>query len=256
MEEKRNEAPFSLQLSCFKELEAYIEKKIEERIANILPEPYESEKTDLLCTALAKAQGEFPKIETNRANNFLFNQYSDLDIIMRTIRNALSLNGLSITQQTKLDDDKTILVTRLRHKSAQFIETRSRIIPSKNDIQSYSSAIKAMKRHDIMALLNITIVDDLDDDDAECDMKTVRIERAKGTGINARYSAKHESFHPISQHESNELQYMLGNYSDIADQILKALSVQTIADIPKSKFGAVKEQAQKIINAREGKNKS
>jgi hypothetical protein len=254
MEEKK-EVPFSSQLTALKKLEKYIEEKIEKSISKRVPEPYESEKTDLLCTALAKAQGEFPKIETNRANNFLFNQYSDLDIIMRTIRNALSLNGLSITQQTKLDNEKTILVTRLRHKSAQFIETRSRIIPSKNDIQSYASAIKAMKRHDIMSLLNITIVDDLDDDDAECDMQTVRMERTKGTGINTRYSAKRESFQPISEDQADELQYMLSEYPDIAEQILETLKVQTIADIPKSKFLAVRAQAQKIIDAREGKNK-
>lgn len=257
MEESSNKQTlFAANLSDITELQAYIDKKADEKFKNKSPEPYESEKTDLLCVSLSKAQGEFPKIITNRANNFLFNQYSDLDIIMRTIRPALSDNGLSVTQQTKIDDEKTILVTRVRHKSSQFIETRSRILPSKNDIQSYSSAIKAMKRHDIMALLNITIVDDLDDDDGECDMKTVRMERSKGTEINTRYSAKQESFHPISQHESNELQYMLSNYPDIAEQILETLKVHTIADIPKSKFGAVREQAQKIINAREGKNKS
>lgn len=247
---------FSDQLSHFEELEKYLEKRVNKRLIQQSPEPYESDKTDQICTALAKAQGEFPKIETNRANNFLFNQYSDLDIIMRTIRAALSINGLSLTQQTKLDNDKTVLVTRLRHKSAQFIETRSRILPSKNDIQSYSSAMKAMKRHDIMSLLNITIVDDLDDDDGEHDMQSIREERNTGTGINTRYKAKQESFEPVSQHQANELQYMLGDYPDIAEQILETLKVQTIADLPRSKFRAVKEQAQKIINAREGKNKS
>ncbi len=68
-----------------------------------------------------------------------------------------------------------------------------------------------------------------------------------------RYSAKKESFESISQHESNELQYMLSNYPDIAEQILDTLKVQAIADIPKSKFEGVRDQAQKIINTREGK---
>jgi len=246
---------FISQLKDLEELEKFISKRIEVQKKSTTPEPYESLSTGEICTALAKAQGSFPAINTNRQNNFLFNQYADLDIIMQSIRNSLAENGLSITQQTKLDDDKTILVTRLRHDSSQWIETRSRIIPSKNDIQTYASALKAMKRHAIMALLNITIIDDLDDDDGEHDMKEVRKERTKGTGINTRYSAKQESFHPISQHESNELQYMLANYPDIAEQILETLKVQTIADIPKSKFSAVKEQAQKIINTREGKNR-
>jgi len=247
---------FAASLHDFKELQKHIDNIVEKKLKHQTPEPYESEKTDQLCTALAKAQGEFPKIETNRVNNFLFNQYSDLDIIMRSVRPALEANGLSVTQHIKLDDDKTILVTRLRHKSAQFAETRSRMMPSKNDVQTFLSAKRAIARDDIKSLLNITIVDDLDDDDGECDMKTVRMERAKGTNVNTRYSAKQESFHPVSQHQSNELQYMLGNYPDIAEQILETLKVQTIADIPVSKFNAVREQAQKIINAREGKNKS
>jgi len=248
-------ADFTAQLHSLEALEKFIETRVTERLKTIYHDPYESDKTDEICAALAKAQGAFPPIHPNRQNNFLFNQYSDLDVIMQSIRSALETNGLSITQQTKLDDDKTILVTRLRHNSSQFIETRSRIIPSKNDIQTFASALKAMKRHSIMALLNITIVDDLDDDDGEHDMKEVRKERTKGTGINTRYSAKKESFQPISQHEANELQYMLANYPDIAEQILDTLKVQTIADIPKSKFGDVRDQAQKIINTREGKNR-
>ena len=246
---------FSTSLEDLKLLEKYISKRVEEQVKLKSHDEYESSSTDQICTALAKAQGEFPSISTNRANNFLFNQYSDLDNIVSSVRKALSENGLSITQQTKLEDDKTILVTRVRHESSQFIETRSRIIPSKNDIQTFGSALKAMKRHAIMSLLNITIKDDLDDDDGEHDMKEVRLGRTKGTGINTRYSAKQESFESVTQHEANELQYMLSNYPDIAEQILDTLKVQAIADIPRSKFEGVRDQAQKIINTREGKNK-
>jgi len=242
------------QLQDIEALEKYISKRVNAKIASIYQDPYESSQTDQICAALAKAQGEYKPIITNRVNNFIFNQYADLDSIILAIRPALSNNGLSITQQVKLNDDKTILVTRVRHESSQFIETRARIVPSKNDIQSYTSTLKAMKRHEIMDLLNVTIKDDMDDDDGEHDMQTVRRERNKGTNINTRYSAKKESFEPISQHECSELQYVLANYPDIAEQILDTLKVQTIADIPKSKYGAVKEQAQRIINAREGKN--
>ena len=250
-----SKAEIGYQLKDLELLEKYISERVEEQVKLNARDEYESSSTDQICTALAKAQGEFPPISTNRANNFLFNQYSDLDNIVSSVRKALSENGLSITQQTKLEDDKTILATRVRHESSQFIETRSRIIPSKNDIQTFASALKAMKRHAIMALLNITIQDDLDDDDGEHDMKEVRLGRTKGTGINTRYSAKQESFESVTQHEANELQYMLSNYPDIAEQILDTLKVQAIADIPRSKFEGVRDQAQKIINTREGKNK-
>lgn len=246
---------FSSRLKDFELLEAYINTKVEVRVKELAKDYYESEKTDQICAALAKAQGEFQTIVSNRTNNYLFRQYSDLDIIMKTIRAALSNNGLSITFQQKIEDEKTILVTRLRHESSQFFETRVRIIPSKNDIQTYASNLKAMKRHSLMAILNITIQDDIDDDDGEYDMKTVRIDRTKGTGINTRYAAKKESFEPISQHEADELQYLLANYPDIAEQVLETLKIDAIADIPKSKFGSVRDQAKEIINTREGRGK-
>lgn len=244
-----------VQLKQLEALEKYINTKVQDQIKEKAKDHYESENTEQICAALAKAQGEFKTISTNRDNNFLFRQYSDLDIIMASIRAALSENGLSVTFQQKLEDDKTILVTRLRHESSQFIETRTRIIPSKNDIQTYASALKAMKRHSLMGLLNITIQGDLDDDDGERDMKTVRIERAKGTGINTRYAAKNESFSPITTHEANELTYMLSNYPDIAEDILTTLKIEAIADIPSSKYGAVRDQARQIINNREGRGK-
>lgn len=245
----------SAQLEQFEALEKYINTRVNERVKEATKDPYESEKTDQICVALAKAQGAFPVITTNRNNNFLFRQYSDLDIIMEAIRAALSENGLSITFQQKLIDDKVILVTRVRHESAQFIETRTRIMPAKNDVQTYASNLKAMKRHSLMSLLNVTIQGDLDDDDAEHDMKTVRLERTQGVGINTRYAAKQESFEPVTQHQANELQYMLSNYPDIAEQILETLKVEAIADIPRSKFDSVRDQAMRVINVREGRNK-
>lgn len=241
------------QLKDLEALEKYINKRVEDHVKDQDKDLYESEKTDQICAALSKAQGEFPTIATNRNNNFLFRQYSDLDIIMGSIRAALSENGLSITFHQKLVDDKTILVTRVRHDSAQFIETRTRIIPSKNDVQTYASNLKAMKRHSIMGLLNVTIQADMDDDDGEHDMKTIRLDRAKGTGINTRYAAKQESFEPVTKHQADELQYILSNYPDIAEQILETLKVEAIADIPQSKFGPVRDQAKQIINNREGK---
>lgn len=255
MEEERVHNNFTDQLSHFEALEKYLEKKTAAAVKDKVPEPYESEKTEQICTALSKAQGEFPEINTNRANNFSFNQYSDLDIIMRALRKTLSDNGLSITQQTKLIDDKVILVTRLRHKSSQFIETRSRIIPSRNDIQTYASAAKAMKRHDIMGLLNITIVDDLDDDDAERDMEYIRTEQEEGTSLNAQYREKKESAETINADQASEINYVLRDHPDIGERLLVALNIQALSDMPKSMYYDVKRKAQLNVNQREGKSK-
>lgn len=251
MEEQAKD--ISSQLKDLKILEEYISKRVKEQIKANSTDTYESSSTDKICGALALAQGSFHAINTNRTNNFLFNQYSDLDVIMSAVRPALKENGLSITQQTKIEDDKTMLVTRVRHDSSQFIETRARIIPSKNDVQTYASALKAMRRHSIMALLNITIKDDLDDDDGERDMEEVRKTRNKGTSTNARYRAKQESFETISQGQENELLLVIGENIDIAEDILETLKIQSFADMPKSKYDGIKRQAQGVVNSRNGK---
>jgi len=244
---------FSQQLKYLDELKLYIQKEAKEQLKQYRPDPYESDKTDQINAALAKAQGDYPTINTNRNNRFLFNQYTDLDGILRAVRPALSVNGLSITQQTKIDDDKTILVTTLRHESDQFIQTRSRIIPSKNDVQAYASNLKAMKRHDIMSLLNITIMEDIDDDDGELDMETVRQERIKGVAPHANYSARKQSFEPITEQQLKDLIEDIKGYEDIAEDLMKRFNIQTLADLPQSKYNSVMRQVRQFVGIREGK---
>jgi hypothetical protein len=244
---------FTAQLKDLEALEKFINKRVSELLKEKEKDPYRSEEIDQLCAALSKAQGDFPTIQTNRANNFLFNQYTDLDIIVHAVRKPLTENGLSVSFHEKLTDDRVILITTLMHDSAQYIETRTRIIPSKNDLQTYASALKAKKRHSFMNLLNITIQDDMDDDDGEHDMKEVRMQRAKGTGVTACYSAKQESFQTVSQHEVNEITYIIGDaHLDLGEKILETLKIESFADMPKSKYKDVKDQLRRVINAREG----
>jgi len=241
-------------LKEFEELEAFINKRVEERLKLKYVDKYQSEKIDLLCEALSKAQGKFPVIATNRDNNFsMFRQYADLDQMAHAVRAPLEENGLSVIFQEMLEDEKVILSTKLLHSSAQFIETRTRIVPSKNDIQTINSHMKAKKRNSFMNILNLTIQDDLDDDDGEKDMRQIRIEKAKATGINTRYKAKEESFKLINKTELEELQYILSNYPDLAENLLENLSIESFADMPKSKYRSSKEQALKIIQLREGR---
>lgn len=224
-----------------------------EKAALSIEDAYESPETTLLDTAMAKAAGEYPKIGNNQENPYFKSSYADLDAIMGIIRPVLSKHGLRVEFKTKLNDDgTTTLHTRVKHSSGQWSETRARIIPTKNDQQSYASALTYMKRHQAMALLNITISDDWSDDDAERNMAPVRDGSKSGTAINTKYNPREQSSQTISKDQLEELEYELGECPDIAQMVLDGLKIEHLADMPKSKFQVSAQRIREIKNARLG----
>lgn len=250
------EINFTQQLEFLKELNTLINERVSETLKNAQEDPYESKTTNEIATALSKAQGEFPRVNVNQENPYFKSGFADLNNIVRSTRPALAKNGLSVTQQTKiLGDGASVLVTRIRHASGQWIESRVRIIPPKNDMQSYASTLSYMKRHAIMALLNITIDADYADDDAETAMVSQRDTFAKGTAINRKYDPKEQSSEVISKDQLEELEYELAQYPDIAEMVLDGLKIQSLADMPKSKYMVSIERVRSIKNARNGLSK-
>ena len=241
------------QLNFLKALDLHIEEKVNQKLESMSEDAYESVETQEINTALAKAQGSFPAIGYNRENPYFKNKYTDLDAIVRAIRSILSINGLSVTQQTLLDDKgSTVLRTRLRHSTGQWIETRARVLPTKADAQSYASALTYMKRYSYMALLNITTSDDTSDDDAERNMYSIRDTKAKGVALNTKYNPKDQDGEVITKEQLEELEYELGDYDDVAEMVLDGLKIQSLADMPKNKFLPSIKRIRNIKIAREG----
>jgi hypothetical protein len=247
---------FLQQIEFLNELNKLINERAQDSLKNIPQDPYESDTTNEINAALSKAQGEFPRINVNQENPFFKSGFADLNNIVRSMRPALSKYNLALTQQTKiLTDGTSILVTRLRHASGQWIESRVRIIPPKNDMQSYASTLSYMKRHSIMALLNLTIDSDYADDDAEVAMVSQRDTFAKGTATNRKYDPREQSSESISKDQLNELEYELAQYPDITELVLDGLKLQALADMPKSKYMVSIERIRTIKNARNGLTK-
>jgi len=257
IEENKTEKPsgsFIEQLQFLEVLNNYIDKKASEKISMAPKDPYESDITCDINTALSKSQGEFPHIGFNKENPYFKNKYSDLDSIVKATRPILCKNGLSVTQQAILSSNgTTVLRTRLRHNSGQWIETRARILPVKSDAQSYASALTYMKRYSYMALLNITTSDDISDDDAETIMYDTRNVKAKGVALNTKYNPKEQIGETITIEQLNEIEYELAEYDDIAEMVLEGLKIQSMADMPKDKFMPAIQRIRSIKNAREGR---
>lgn len=221
--------------------------------AKQISDPYESAEIDKLTTARAKAASEYPKIGFNQENPYFKSSYADLDAIMQSIRPILAKNGLVIEYRTVIKaEGSTELRTRILHSSGQFSETRVRIIPTKNDQQSYASALTYMKRHQTMALLNVTISEDWSDDDGERAMSEHRGGQEKGVALNTKYNPKEQLSDLITKEQLEELEYELSEFPDILTMVLDGLKIESLADMPKSKFHASAERIRKIKNARLG----
>lgn len=238
-------------LEFFDKFQGMIQEEVDRKIKTLPEDPYHSPETKEINAALAIAQGEFPSVKHNRENPWYKKLYSDLDIIMISLRPILSKHGLSLTQQERLCDGATVLYTRLWHSSGQWIETRNRIV-TKNDEHSYGSALAFYKRTSLMTLLGITMADDPYDDDAEVAMHELRKEKAKGTALNTKYNPRENTSEVITKEQLDELNYELSEYPDITEDILEAFKIRSIGDIPKSKYHNAMIRIREIKNLRNG----
>lgn len=238
---------FLFMKSMHEEIETLANKKTE--LAQVV-DKYESDDIKELAIALSKAQGEYPRIHCNRENPYFKSQYADLDSIMVVVRPVLSKNGLSITQQTIISPEgATILHTRLRH-GAQWVESRTRIVPPKNDMQSYSSTLTYMKRNSALTLLGITVSNDKADDDAEVAMADAREIIAKGPSQANKYDPRKESTESVTKEQLEELEYELSQYPDIAEEVMDKMKIQSLADLPKSRYAISIQRIREIKRLR------
>lgn len=116
----------------------------------------QSEQIDLLCAALVQFQASAPSVQKNAINPHFKNRYADLSAIIEATRKPLTDAGLTIVQLPEGDE----LVTRVIHKSGQWIASRTALKCSKNDMQGYGSALSYGRRYAISAILNLSAEDD------------------------------------------------------------------------------------------------
>lgn len=119
-----------------------------------------SENIDQLATALAAAQAEMKNAKLNKVNPHFKSKYADLAEIRDTVTPALSKNGIAVVQGTDAAETGILVVTRLVHKSGQWIESRFPIAYDKP--QTMGSAYTYAKRYSLAAICNIAA--DEDDD--------------------------------------------------------------------------------------------
>ncbi len=234
----------------YEEKQQAIIDKIESK-PKIYEIPYRSEDINEIATALAKAQADFEVAGLNKNNPYFKSRYADLMAVVSAARPHLSKNGLSVTQNIISHvSGETILHTILMHSSGQWLESRMRVLPPKNDVQTMSSYITYLKRISYASLIGVVTGDE--DDDGEVAVATHRETFAKGTAINTKYNPKEEVAEVITKEQLQELEYELAEHPDVAEMVLDGLRIQSLADMPKSKFMISAKRIRDIKNVRNG----
>ena len=209
---------------------------------------YRSDDIKDLTTALAKAQSEMPVAGLNKENPYFKNKYADLVAVVVASRPSLSKNGLSVVQDIITSDEGQVLHTILFHMSGQYIESRMRIVPPKNDIQTISSYTTYLKRIAYASLIGV--VTPGEDDDGEIAMVGARDMIAKGPSLSVKYDPREQSYETITKEQLDELHYELSQYPDLAEEIMLKLAIQNLADMPNSKYRGSVERIRSIKSAR------
>jgi hypothetical protein len=123
----------------------------------------ESEQTNELNAALAKAQAVMKAAPFDKVNPHFKSKYATLASVVETIRKPLADNGLSYTQTTVILDTGLVLLTKLRHTSGQWVASeyplRSGLKP-----QEMGSEITYARRYSLSSIVCIAADED---DDAE-----------------------------------------------------------------------------------------
>jgi len=82
-----------------------------------------SQEINELATALAEAQGEIQNPSKENENPFFKSKYADLAVVLAAVRPVFSKYGLSVVQLPTMQDNKIGVITRVMHKSGQWLES-------------------------------------------------------------------------------------------------------------------------------------
>jgi len=236
---------FETNLKDFSKLQDYIEAEVSRRLELDSKPHYRSEQIDSLAQSLSKAQGEFPRIPYNRTTATWNDEYSDLDITLHKIRPVLSKHELAFTQWCEmLSDGGTVLHTMVMHGSGQWLESRIKISPGRNDIKAFDSVMADHKRQQCFSLLGLTVEGDPKDDHAEVAMHETLDEVASGKDVVVKRPK--ESYDSLTEEQLNELETELDGYPDLGEEILTKYKIRCLSDMPRTKFRYCIEQVRKF----------
>jgi hypothetical protein len=194
------------------------------------PAADEGRPLDNLDTALARAQGKFPRIEKNNTatvpgkdgkQGYTYS-YADLGDVLAAVRPILAEEGLALVQRTRPDNGKTKLVTELRYgATGEVLDSEIEIAAPTGNPQQFGGSLTYFRRYEAVTLLGVAAEEDLD----AANVETVR---------NAPSQALPKWGTPLSQERARELfgylELLVG--ADQAKALMTQVKEHTTSGIP------------------------
>lgn len=208
-----------------------------------------SESTAALFAALSAAQGELKNPAKNRTvkvrmksgGEYTFD-YATLDSILEDARPVLAKNGLALVQGLQAGE-QLLLLTRLGHKSGEWLEVETPVLTVEHGPQALGSAISYARRYAVAPLLGIASEEDDD-----------------GNGASGNSSDRHDRAKPPARPHETARHAPAGRMADNddAEAGLEALAhAETASDLARiaaalmpTLTGEWKARAVKIFNTR------
>lgn len=185
-----------------------------------------SDSINELATALAKAQGEMPVAYKNSKNPFFKSMYADFESITNACVPSMSKYGLSFFQSINEEEGNSYLITVVMHSSGQWIRSRARIKPAKDDVQAFSSYNTYLKRICLSSIIGIATGEA--DDDGESSVSRASTPYQQPT--------QQIIIEKISKDQLEQLEHDLDGYPEIKTKVIAALNLERLSDMPRPAF--------------------
>jgi hypothetical protein len=192
-----------------------------------------SENIADLATALALAQAEMKNATLNKVNPHYKNKYADLAAVRAATLPALNKHGLSILQTTQITDAGLVLVTRLAHKSGQWMDSTYPLPLAADKPQIMGSALTYARRYAWSSLCGVFADDD---DDAEA----ASVPKPNGNGVQPMEHGK------LTLLQLKTLRDAIAEVEADEDAFIRYLKVADLAALPASQF----QRALDALNAK------
>ena len=154
-----------------------------------------STTTAKLDAALAKAQANIHSASKDKRNPHFGSQYADLASIWSACREALTAEGISVTQWLVSGEDQRLhIVTRLAH-GGEWMSARWSMPVSKQDPQGYGSAATYARRYSLAAAIGV-VADE--DDDANAASEAPKKQQTSRASAQKSMKAAQEETRPAS----------------------------------------------------------
>jgi len=209
-----------------------------------------SEYIDKFVEAFSKAQGGFKKLVPNE--DAAGGKFANLSAILESVREALSINGLSFYQQVELLDageGSSLLKSVISHNSGQWISTVSRIVPGATFRETFNM-IESYRR--LSALLLLGIAPSSYDPVIRDDNGEEQLDKATLENLRKPDSKRTSEFvDTITSEQYKDLMSELDGYEEIAKGIQVFYKISSIADLPKSEYYTVQGKIRRLKKTHE-----